>query len=87
MRKTVNCLDEAMGESPEVSLEDNSFIDHFTSKLDSFWDFMPKDNHANLNAHTTWYIEEDHETMSVMKVNTIKFPSGAWTKSICVHSC
>lgn len=39
---------------------------------------MPEDNHVKLKAHAAWYNEEDHETISAMKVKTTRLPLGAW---------
>lgn len=33
--------------------------------------------HEKPKVHVSWYNDDDHETVHVVKVNTIKFPVGA----------
>lgn len=65
--EVLECVHETqrqMNEIPDVSLTDQSCIEHFIVKPEPFLDSMPDDNHAKLKAHAAWYNEEDHETIS-----------------------
>lgn len=67
-----------MNKLPDISEEDDYFMQHYMSEPEPFSDSMPDDNHAKLTAHTAWYNEEDHKIASVVKVETTRFPLGAW---------
>lgn len=66
-----------MNKVSEISLEDDSVIDHCVKKLGPFLDSTPGDYHTQLKSHAAWYNDEDHTMVSMMKVNNIRFCLGA----------
>lgn len=50
----------------------------FPIQARTFLDSISEDNPANLKAHAAWYNDENHETLSVMEVETTKCLLGAW---------
>lgn len=76
------CLDVAqqhMNLVPEGCLCDNSFIDDGIETPKPFWERVPGDNHVTIKGHAAWHKEDDHETVSVLKVITARFPMVAWS--------
>lgn len=62
----------------EVLLNYSSFIEHFVHTPEPFLDTVHIHDHAKLKPHVARYTDVDHETITIMKAETTRFPLGVW---------
>lgn len=89
----VDCAAVDMSPEPPDVLTDDSYIEHFVYNPEPFIEAMPEHDAVQLKAHAAWYVNDNHETVLVLKSHQLKFPTRVWiitrlyhVVSVCVNS-